>query len=112
VSHYSHICVRILTLISPHMDSTGVCTWSRRVEKSTKSLTTPASVSTSQHHRFSFSFVAVTPTTRAETPEPFTQEGRRNLGTSVQLLDNKGSVSTKVRHLTLSFPPAYALQAV
>ncbi|KAG8728355.1 hypothetical protein FRC12_021815 [Ceratobasidium sp. 428] len=36
-----------------------------------------------------------TPTTRAETPEPDTQEGRRNIGTSIQLLDNNGAVSTK-----------------
>ncbi|KAG9101672.1 hypothetical protein FRC06_002737 [Ceratobasidium sp. 370] len=36
-----------------------------------------------------------TPTTRAETPEPDTQEGRRNIGTSIQLLDNNGAVSAK-----------------
>ncbi|CAE6433359.1 unnamed protein product [Rhizoctonia solani] len=38
-----------------------------------------------------------TPTTRAETPEPNTQEGRRNTGKSVQLLDSNGAVSRKVR---------------
>ncbi|KAG8732901.1 hypothetical protein FRC11_010212 [Ceratobasidium sp. 423] len=36
-----------------------------------------------------------TPTTRAETPEPNTQEGRRNTGKSVQLLDSNGAVSKK-----------------
>ncbi|CUA72266.1 hypothetical protein RSOLAG22IIIB_00931 [Rhizoctonia solani] len=36
-----------------------------------------------------------TPTTRAETPEPNTQEGRRNTGKSVQLLDSNGAVSHK-----------------
>ncbi|EUC66159.1 EF-hand 1, calcium-binding site protein, putative [Rhizoctonia solani AG-3 Rhs1AP] len=36
-----------------------------------------------------------TPTTRAETPEPNTQEGRRNAGNSVQLLDSNGAVSNK-----------------
>ncbi|KAG9121343.1 hypothetical protein FRC07_002728 [Ceratobasidium sp. 392] len=36
-----------------------------------------------------------TPTTRAETPEPDTQEGRRNIGTSIQLLDKNGAVSAK-----------------
>ncbi|CAE6459711.1 unnamed protein product [Rhizoctonia solani] len=36
-----------------------------------------------------------TPTTRAETPEPNTQEGRRNTGKSVQLLDSNGAVSRK-----------------
>ncbi|KAJ1310396.1 hypothetical protein OPQ81_007134 [Rhizoctonia solani] len=36
-----------------------------------------------------------TPTTRAETPEPNTQEGRRNAGKSVQLLDSNGAVSKK-----------------
>ncbi|KAB5593061.1 EF-hand 1, calcium-binding site protein [Ceratobasidium theobromae] len=36
-----------------------------------------------------------TPTTRAETPEPNTQEGRRNAGKSVQLLDSDGAVSAK-----------------
>ncbi|QRV86079.1 EF-hand 1, calcium-binding site protein [Ceratobasidium sp. AG-Ba] len=36
-----------------------------------------------------------TPTTRAETPEPDTQEGRRNINTTIQLLDKNGAVSTK-----------------
>ncbi|CEL52413.1 hypothetical protein RSOLAG1IB_00954 [Rhizoctonia solani AG-1 IB] len=36
-----------------------------------------------------------TPTTRAETPEPNTQSGRRNAGKSVQLLDSNGMVSKK-----------------
>ncbi|KAF8610105.1 hypothetical protein BDV93DRAFT_6713 [Ceratobasidium sp. AG-I] len=36
-----------------------------------------------------------TPIPRAETPEPNTQEGRRNTGKIVQLLDNNGAVSSK-----------------
>ncbi|CAE6503550.1 unnamed protein product [Rhizoctonia solani] len=36
-----------------------------------------------------------TPAGRAETPEPYTQEGRRNTGKSVQLLDSNGAVSKK-----------------
>ncbi|ELU43881.1 hypothetical protein AG1IA_02071 [Rhizoctonia solani AG-1 IA] len=50
----------------------------------------------------------VTPTARAETPEPNTQSGRRNAGKSVQLLDSSGTVSKKKINWVRQFEAALA----
>lgn len=40
---------------------------------------------------------------RPETPEPDARQGRRNLETGVQLLDNEGAISEKVLNLENKF---------